>query len=868
MAIKALLSGEPLYLMDGSAFIYRGFYAAQNLSRSDGFPTGAIFNVTRILLKVLREERPKRFVMVLDGKGTTFRHTLYPDYKAQRKATPEGLIVQLEPIRRMTAALGLPLIISDGCEADDCIASLAKRFASEGVVMIGTDKDLKQCLSDKVIMWDPAGKDGKITTAENFTAETGLLPSQWPDVQAIIGDSSDNIPGVPGLGIKTAQKLFTTFSSLEDIQARFEELPSAIHKKMTGHEEAVFLYRELTRLKTDCCTEVNKEDLYVGNVQRQEAAALLREFELNSLEREFVRAIGEGSLQSQDQETVSQQGSLLEPTTRQEQAIYTIPTMFPVIYDQWVAILPTENAILMACSGMEWLYSGSIEELVDYLARVVASTAETRLVTPDLKHLFHLDPRWKRIPNARWFDLKLAAYLLNPEQQDYGWPRLVGEWSAALGRSQGNPALLALAIQEALAPRLNVAGLQRLSHNLELPLVSVLADMEERGVQLDLEQLRIFLDEVKSELETLTEQIYTAAGGSFNIRSAQQLGEVLFKRLQLPALRKTSGGQASTSKDVLESLSGKHPVVDALREYRILEKLRSTYLEPLPKLVNKDGRIRTTFNQTGTATGRLSSSNPNLQNIPVRGIQGQRMRACFTASEGHLLVSADYSQIELRVLACISTEPTLIQAFREDADIHARTASLLFDIEPSSVSSDQRRMAKTINFGLIYGMGAQKLGHDLGLSLAEARNFITNYFKHLSRLREFYSQVKAEASAQGFVTTLSGRRRLLPGIHSSSAQLRALAERQAVNSVIQGSAADIIKLAMLAVQRDGILQELNAHLVLQIHDELLIEVPSEHAQTAGQRLANLMENISPTETPLAIPLRVDWGVGSNWHLAH
>ena len=562
------------------------------------------------------------------------------------------------------------------------------------------------------------------------------------------------------------------------------------------------------------------------------------------------------------------QGSLLAEPSRASRKTLSDSAALPDPTGRTLALVLADNGLILAMDHEEWQYAGPVDALTDKLARATASHPATALVTPDLKKLLHSHAGWARIPAVRWRDLSLGAYLLDPEQADYGWPRLAGHWSTQLRLSRDNPGLLALAIARALTGQLEAAGLLPLLYLLETPLVPVLAGMENAGVQLDLKRMQNFLDYVQEELDRLTRQIYAEAGGPFNIRSAQQLGEVLFTRLGLPTAGKTQGGQASTSRDVLDSLSGKHPVVDALREYRVLEKLRSTYLEPLPRLAGPDGRIHTTFNQTATATGRLSSSNPNLQNIPVRGAYGRKMRDCFTAPEGCLLVSADYSQIELRVLACVSGDPALLNAFHEGADIHTRTASLLYDTAPDQITPDQRRAAKTINFGLIYGMGAQKLAHELGIALADARTFIKRYFERLDTLKAFYEQVREDARRQGYVTTLTGRRRLLPGIRSQAGQVRALAERQAVNTVIQGSAADIIKMAMLAVAGDSRLRALNARLLLQIHDELLLEVPADAAREAGERVAALMSGVKPGGRQLAIPLLVDWGTGLSWDEAH
>jgi DNA polymerase-1 len=531
-----------------------------------------------------------------------------------------------------------------------------------------------------------------------------------------------------------------------------------------------------------------------------------------------------------------------------------------------VASAVAASADAAAPDSAEVRWGGAPEALCAWLRKA------RRLVTADLKSQLtgaacRLDPPQDRQPPF-CFDLGLAAYLINPEESDYAWPRLAAHWGAPLRRSGMGPAALALRMAAVLEERLDADGLLPLYRHLELPLIPVLAAMESRGVAIDAAAFQSFLADVQAELDRLTAAVYAAAGVTFNIRSAQQMGEVLFTTLKLPAPRKTRGGQASTSQETLEKLAGSHPVVESILQFRKLEKMRSTYLDPLPRLMDAQGRIHTTFNQKATATGRLSSSNPNLQNIPVRGPLGKRMRACFIAGPGRALVSADYSQVELRVLAHMSQDAALLEAFRQGEDIHARTAALIYDLPPDQISPDQRRNAKTINFGLIYGMGAQKLGQELKIGTAKAKEFIARYFARLTGLKAFYEEVEATAKRQGYVTTLGGRRRLLPDIHSPNGQAYPLARRQAINTVIQGSAADIIKLAMLAVAHDPDLSRLEASLLLQVHDELLLEAPEQTARDVGARVAALMSGVAPGGAALSVPLVVDWGVGRDWGAAH
>ncbi|WP_418735418.1 DNA polymerase I [Desulfovibrio sp.] len=911
------LAAEPVFLMDGSAFIYRGFFANRNMQRSDGFPTNSLVVVSRVLLRILREERPRYFAFVQDGKGPNFRHEIFPLYKANRDATPEDLVRQLDPIHRMVRALGLRLEVSQGCEADDCIASLAARFAAEHpVIIVSGDKDLKQCLGPNVYMWDPASKEEKLVSEADFTAESGVTPAQWPDVQALIGDTSDNIPGVPGIGPKTARQIFSICPSLEDIRDHFVLLPPKMQAKLQAHLENMFTWRELTTLRREFCPGVTLEDLRVRPLDAATCALLTEEFELFALRRELAAldrlqaaeadlpeefldagSIREDAQPAAGKKTAAEQASLplAQPArsgraTSQMSLLDAMPqesapalddvSALPDCGDARVALIwahGDREAPYLAVEGAdgsslgEWQWKGPVAELARWLA-----PART-LVTADLKGLLTSAPCWQFLAGRAGdcIDLGVAAYLLNPEENDYGWPRLSARWGAVLrhelesrGETAPGPARLGLAMAQLFEQRMEKDGLLELFRRLEMPLLPVLAGMEQSGVAIDAAAFRAFLDDVQGRLDQLTAHVYELAGTQFNIRSAQQLGDVLFNGLGLPAPRKTKGGQASTSQQTLEKLAGQHPVVDSILQYRKLEKMRSTYLDPLPRLVDPQGRIHTTFNQKATATGRLSSSNPNLQNIPVRGPLGKRMRSCFIAGPGRLLVSADYSQVELRVLAHVSQDPALLEAFRNGEDIHARTAALVYDLPPDQVSPDQRRNAKTINFGLIYGMGAQKLAQELKISTTQAKDFIARYFERLQGLKEFYEGVEASARKHGFVTTLGGRRRLLPDINSASGQAAALARRQAINTVIQGSAADIIKLAMLAVARDERLRELDARLLLQVHDELLLEVPADAAEEAGALVARLMQDVCPAGKELSVPLLVDWGTGHDWGAAH
>ena len=854
---------EPVYLIDGNNFFFRGFFAFRDISRSDGFPTNAMFVVLRMLLKLLREEQPKYLAFFLDGKGPGFRSELYPEYKAQRSATPEALVQQIEPLKQGVEKLGIPLIVSDqGAEADDCIASAAAKFRDERpVVILGADKDFNQCLRGNVIIWDPAARSEKVVTPETLAEITPVAPEHWADYQALIGDSSDNIPGIPGVGPKTAVKVMEDFPTLEDIRDRQDELPKAFKKKLDGQLENIFLYRDLTRLRTDLC-DTDLDGLTWKEPDWEDVKTFLQEYEFRTLQRELPE---KASTKAGKRLKEAGQNSLFEPPEEGKELFVRPadkPWLLPRVQDQVVGLVLKDEEIRLGIGHEELVWIGEVAGLVDALGAAQA------VATPDVKTLLHADAAWREVSLDHWFDLSLAAYLLSPEERSYDFARLRS--NLGLDPDFGDDphadavGLAAKALHAGFATKLGHANLTELMRSLEIPLIPVLADMEASGVAIDRHAFEEFLAEVGKDLERLSAEIHAAAGGPFNIRSSQQLAVLLFETLGLKPKGKTPGGALSTSSDVLEKLKTEHEVVQHILDYRMLEKLRSTYLEPLPKLADDTGRIHTTFNQTAAATGRLSSSGPNLQNIPIRGPQGTRMRACFTSAPGTLLAAADYSQIELRVLAHFSQDPELIAAFTEGTDIHARTAGLIFGVNPEDVHPDDRRAAKAINFGLLYGMGPQKLAQEIGVTMAEAKDFIARYFEKLSRLKAFYDEVLARAEADGHVTTLLGRRRLLPELASQNDNLKAQARRQAVNTVIQGSAADIIKKAMLDVHADAQIRDLGGRLILQIHDELLLEAPENAAQTAGQRMKDIMASV----VRLDVPLVVDMGVGKNWAEAH
>ncbi|MFP4629306.1 MAG: DNA polymerase I [Desulfohalobiaceae bacterium] len=837
---------EPLYLVDGSSFLYRAFYAYPDLSRSDGFPTNALYITLRVLLKVLRQEEPQYFCFVLDGREPGFRQDILEEYKAQRLKMPEALEEQIPPLLQVLSLLGIYCLQSRDAEADDHIASLCSRFKEQRpVVILGSDKDLQQCLDEQVLLWDPGQRSEKLITLADFQAKQGISPAKWPDYQALVGDKSDNIPGVPGIGPKTALQLLQRFPSLEDLRDKLHLLPPKQQEKLAPHMDSAFLYRKLTELRTDLEQDRELGDFQRLPVRQQELQEFLRSFEFSSLYSMLQIEPDQG------------QGKKSEPPSPVQ--IQKLQGELPDINGQQLGLYPWPKELFnLGLQDREYQVRIQPRELASSLK------ACRHVFLPNYKQLLNSSGAWQELQQEQIFDLALGAYLLDPEQRDYSWEQLCRAYQGQLQASLETPGLLALELGGILRQQLQQAGLLDLMLLLELPLIPILVRMEKRGVAVDLKALQDFLQQVEDQLQELSKRIQSHAGQEFNPRSTQQLAEILFSHLGLKPGRKTPGGAPSTSSQVLEGMQQQHPIIQDILRHRSLEKLRSTYLEPLPKLVDHKGRLHTHFNHLATATGRLSSSNPNLQNIPIRGEFGPRMRACFVAGPGRSLVAADYSQIELRILAHMSQDPHLLQAFSQSQDIHATTAALLLDKPQQEVDSEERRKAKTINFGLLYGMGPQKLARELGISLKQAKEFMHKYFSRLQKVSSFYTQVQEKAASQGYITTLMGRRRLLKDINSRNENLAAQAKRLAINTLIQGSAADIIKLAMIQVDADPLLQKLKAELILQVHDELLLEVPREQAPQAGERIAWIMTET----TQLSVPLIVEWGSGPNWAQAH
>jgi DNA polymerase-1 len=863
-----------LYLVDASSYVYRAFFALPPLTSPAGLPTNAVFGFTTMLLKLLRETRPEYLGVIFDAPGPTFRDDLFEPYKAHRPATPDDLAAQLPVVHEVVEAFRLRALAVPGVEADDVIASLAATMSKAGAdcVVITGDKDLMQIVDDHVRLWDTM-RDRRVDAAA-VRARFGVDPPQVVDVLGLMGDPIDNVPGVKGIGEKTAAALIGRFGDLEQLLARLDELEKAADiraaKKLAAtlreHAEVARLSRTLVTVRRDVPLDVTLDSF---RYQGPDAAALRPLFSrlgFQTLLRELAATAPATTVVLREAVEVADVEALAA-TARQRGRVAL------ACDGQWQPGHTVAAEVVLGVNDEPPLHVsfGAAPPLARPIAALLRD-AEVEKVAHDLKHDLLLLGDGLPGPLTPAFDTMIASYLLEASAthrlEDLATDEL-GVNLPAFRDGTGNLAngvSLLPRLRERLAPRLAEAGMMRLFDDVEMPLVGVLAAMERRGVRIDVAALQRMSREMDGRLQALMEEIYALAGGEFNIGSPPQLREVLFDRLGLSrkGVRRGKTG-LSTDVDVLTRLAAEHPLPAKILDYRGLAKLKSTYVDALPAAVSATtGRLHTSFNQTVAATGRLSSSEPNLQNIPVRGDEGRRIRAAFVTDPGWTLVVADYSQIELRVLAHLSEDPVLLEAFRSGADVHARTAAEVFGVLPAMITPEMRRVAKVINFGIIYGMGPQRLARELDIPLADAEQYIRNYFARYAGVRSFMTGVQADARRRGYVTTLLGRRRTLPDLASPHRGVAQAAERAAANTPIQGSAADLIKLAMVAIDRRIAREGLQAAMILQVHDELVFEVAENEREGLERAVREEMEGVFP----LTVPLQVDMGWGQNWAEAH
>ena len=848
-----------LMILDGNSIINRAFYGIRMLNAPDGTPTNAVYGFLSTFRRVFDLAQPQAVCVAFDVHAPTFRHEQYALYKAQRKPMPEELAVQMPLLKQTLDYMGVRRLELAGWEADDLLGTVARRCEAAGWTcdVVTGDKDSLQLITDSTHVFNVKTRMGQTDTIEytpeRFREEYGFDPIRMIDLKALMGDSSDNIPGVPGIGEKTAKDLLVRFGTVADIYRDLDalDIKPGVRKKLTEGRESAELSFDLATIRTDAPIDFALESAVWDHDYQPELYDWFRRLNFTSLSEKWGLQPADGvCAPSSALPTVDVADSAALRAL--EQAVTAAP---------YVAVLAPDGLDTLtlcdgkACYALSWAQLGD-----DYNAFLrLLFSARVRKAGHNIKDLMRalLD---EGLPTDGFvFDTALAAYLLDATAGSYDLPRLAQTY---LGEELPDVQSV-WALQPVLHEKMDAQAMLPLYTDVELPLCPVLARMEQAGFLVDRKALYDFGESLTSSIEQLQQSIWALAGEPFNIQSPKQLGNVLFERLMLPAGKKTKTGW-STNAAVLDKLRGKHPIVEQILDYRTLTKLKSTYADGLLKEISADGRIHTNFQMTVTATGRLSSTEPNLQNIPVRRELGAQIRRMFVASPGKVLVDADYSQIELRLLAHIANDETMIAAFRSGEDIHAVTASQVFGVPLAEVTPLQRSHAKAVNFGIVYGISAFSLAQDIGVFQNEAKAYIDSYFAKYHGVRDYMDRIVAQAKADGYVTTLFGRRRDLPELKSSNFNLRSFGERVALNMPIQGTAADIIKAAMVRVDVRMRAEKLQARLLLQVHDELIVECPAEEAETVKAILTEEMEHV----VDYRVPLLVDAKIGASWAEAH
>jgi DNA polymerase-1 len=885
-----------LFLIDGSSYLFRAFYAIGHLSNSKGLPTNATYGFTQMLLKVLKDHRPDYLAVTFDLKAPTFRTEVYKEYKSNRPAMPEGLTPQIPYIKKIIEGYRIALLEMEGYEADDLIGTVAKGLESEvDVVIITGDKDILQLVSPRIQVYDTMKE--KRFGVEEVIERFGVSPEQVVEVMGLSGDAIDNIPGVPGIGEKTAIQLIKTYGSIENLLIHVEEIhQKKLKENLKTHGDLARLSRQLATIHTNVPVNYRLKDFSLSPPDLNHLKEIFKELEFNKLLKELSEKKGSEST-TRDYRLITDRNELLvllEDLRKAASFSIDLETTSP--YPMWADLVGISLSyaphqafyIPLGHQGEEKTRQLPLREVLEEL-RPILEDGEIKKVGQNIKYDWIVLKRYGIHLQGIDGDTMIASYLLNPTKHNHNlneiaqeyldrsltnYKEVVGTGTKAVTFDQIDlekardysceDAEVTFQLSHLLLPKLKEGGLQDLFDQVEMPLVMVLAKMEMNGVKIDLDLLQEYSKEIETQLQQKGERIYGLAGEVFNINSSQQLGKILFEKLKLPVIKRTKTG-SSTDVEVLTKLSLQHDLPLEILGYRNLSKLKSTYIDALPKLIHpKTGRVHTSYNQTVTATGRLSSSDPNLQNIPVRAEEGNRIRQAFIPEEGWAIVSADYSQIELRILAHLSQDETLINAFQQDEDIHARTASEIFQVPIEKVTLPMRREAKVINFGIIYGMSAYGLSQQLGTDPKIAQTYIDEYFKKYTGVQTYIEKSLEEARQNGYVMTLLHRRRYLPDIHSPNTAIRQATERMAINTPLQGTAADIIKVAMIHIQKRIDELDLPVKMIMQVHDELVFEVPKGDLQKTIPMIQNKMETVMD----LSIPLKVSIHSGKNWAEGH
>lgn len=840
-----------LLVVDGNSILNRAFYGIRLLTTKDGQFTNAIYGFLTMLLKIQEDVTPDAVAIAFDLKAPTFRHKAYDGYKSNRKGMPEELHQQLQPLKDLLTLLGYTIITKEGYEADDILGTLSHTCKVNGdeCVLATGDRDSLQLINDKVTVRLASTKGGKANAIlydeKKIMEDYGVTPRQLIEIKAIQGDSSDCIPGVPGIGPKGAGDLIQRFNNLDYIYENLDtiDIKDGMRKKLRENKDSAYMSRMLGEIKLDIPIDTDINHYLVNCTQPDEASRMMAKLELFSLIDKFKLKEVESAEETPKEK---KKYSLNEKNT--------------------IDLLGKELYIYSNSKSkgdIDYLYIIEENEIIKTTDVDTVLKSENKKYVYSSKELFaYADKTSFEIKNLV-FDITLASYLLNPNSSSYDIDKLNGEYEVET--YDGEDEFLCniapmIDLCNILEKKIEQCNQKKLLNEIEIPLSNVLARMENLGFAVDKQGIEDFGKMLKENIENLKSEIYNSVGREFNINSPKQLGVALFEDLALPCKKKTKSGY-STSADVLESLKNQHPVVSMVLQYRTLSKLNSTYCEGLLKVIGDDGRIHSSFNQTETRTGRISSTEPNLQNIPVRTELGREMRKFFTAREGWVLVDADYSQIELRVLADISGDKNMIDAFKNNQDIHAITASQVFNMPLDFVTGEMRSRAKAVNFGIVYGIGAYSLAKDIGVTNKEAKNYIESYLKHYSGIDKYMHDVVEKAKDTGYVETVFGRRRYLPELSASNGMTRAFGERVARNAPIQGTAADIIKIAMIKVDKRLTEENLEARLVLQVHDELIVECPSHESM----RVAMILQEEMEKAVSLSVPLVADSAVGKTWY---
>ena len=885
---------EKLVVIDGNSIVNRAFYGLPDLTTTDGRHTNGILGFFNILLKLLEEEKPEYLAVAFDVKHPTFRHEMFAEYKGTRKGMPEELREQIPVLKELLDACGILRLERPGYEADDILGTLAKKSEAEGfaVSLVSGDRDLLQIADDVIKVRIPktkrTGTEIEDYNTQDVIDKYGLKPAQIIDLKGLMGDASDNIPGVPGIGEKTAVKLLTQFETVENTIEHIEEvMPNKARESLRENAHLAILSKELATIKTDCELEFSYEAAKLGNIFTKEAYQILKQLEMKSLLAKFNLSEEEMTAKI----TVSDEYETVEDANKAEKLFKAfakeelLAVSAPVHQENaqldlfstgktGLMVADKEKTFFLVCEGSftEELLWQKLNELAENGVKIALFGAKT------------VAEHFSDKARTNIFDAEIAAYLLNPLKDSYlpvdvardylgvaipSVEDILHKQSLEDALSEGREEAYRLLARntrvtymarEALLEKLTAECMRKLFEEVEMPLVFVLFEMEQAGIRINKEELFRYGARLKEGIDALEAEIYHMAGEEFNINSPKQLGVILFEKLKLPGGKKTKTGY-STSADVLEKLKPEDPIIEKILEYRTLAKLKSTYADGLDAFIEADGRIHTKFQQTVTATGRLSSAEPNLQNIPVRIELGRQIRKMFTPKEGCVFVDADYSQIELRILAHMSGDDSLIQAYKEEQDIHRMTASKVFHIPFDEVTPAQRSNAKAVNFGIVYGISSFGLGQDLNITRKEAESYINQYFATYPGIKDYLDGLVAEAKETGSVSTMYGRKRPVPEISSSNFMQRSFGERIAMNSPIQGTAADIMKIAMLRVDKALKEKKLQARILLQIHDELLIEAPMAEAAL----VADILQNEMMAAADLKVPLSVEVKTGDNWY---